>query len=168
MERTGRARLIAGGYGAALALAVAVTLLHVAAEPGADASSGMMAFGDAVLFLGTFALAALVPTGTALWALRDRPRVWTALAGVAALAALTGLVALACYVAARGPGAAPALLVWSGYAVLRVLAAPFLAGLFFLAAVLAPAGRARAVLLGAALAEGIVFGVVALAWFSGR
>lgn len=168
MERTGRAALIAGGYGAALALAVAVTGLHMATESPADASSGMMAFGDALLFLGTFGLAALVPTGAALWALRDRPRFWDVSAGLALVVAATGLAALAAYLAARGVSASPVALVWGGFAVLRVLAAPFLAGLFFMAGVFSPGRRARLGLLVAAGLEGLVFGVVALLWLRGR
>lgn len=167
MERTGRGALIAGGYGAALALAVAVTGLHRAAEPAADASSGMMAFGDALLFLGTFGLAALVPTGAALWALRDRPKFWDVAAGLALVAAATGLAALAAYLAARGAGASQVALMWGAFAVLRVLAAPFLAGLFFMAGVFAPRRRARLGLLVAAGLEGLVFGVVALLWLLG-
>ena len=168
MARTGRGALVAGGYGAALGLAVAVTWLHTATASPAAASSGMAAFGDALLFLGTFGLAALVPTGVALWVLRDRPGFWDVSAGLALALAVTGLAALACYLAVRSAGASPMVLAWGAVAVLRVLAAPFLAGLFFLAGVLAPGRRARVGLLAAAGLEGLVFGVVAVLWVLGR
>ena len=51
--------------------------------PDADASAGMYAFGDAMLFLAVFGFAALFPTGLALCFLRTCRWFWTALSIVA-------------------------------------------------------------------------------------
>lgn len=63
--------LVGGGYLAALVLAAVAVWIYamLTAGPGRDASSGMYAFGDAVLFLGTFTLAALPATCVGLCAL---------------------------------------------------------------------------------------------------
>src|SRR6267142_196801 len=63
--------VVAVGYLAALLVAsaaVAIRLAHTSG-PDAQASSGMYAFGDALLFVVVFGVAALVPSGAALFAL---------------------------------------------------------------------------------------------------
>ena len=60
---------------AAALAAGAVVCLYVAANAGPDRDqyAGMSAFGDMLLFLGTFALASVPATGAALWFLLEPP-----------------------------------------------------------------------------------------------
>jgi hypothetical protein len=77
VSRSAKIGLVLGGYALAAALAAAVVMLHQALAEGgaADASAGMHAFGDALLFLATFALGAVPPTlAGALFLFRARPR----------------------------------------------------------------------------------------------
>ena len=57
--------IVAGGYLLAFVLAFAAVALHAAitGESGAQASGGMSAFGDLVLFVAVFGAVAGVPTG---------------------------------------------------------------------------------------------------------
>jgi len=61
--------LIVGGYLLALLAATAAVALHaaLASESGTQASDGMSAFGDLVLFVVVFGAVALVPTGAGLF-----------------------------------------------------------------------------------------------------
>jgi hypothetical protein len=61
--------IVAGGYLLAFLLACAAVALHLAltGESGAQASGGMAAFGDLVLFVAVFGAVALVPTGLAFY-----------------------------------------------------------------------------------------------------
>ena len=68
--------LVGGGYVAAALIAVAAVAIAGAdtSSPDAQASSGMSAFGDALLFVAVFGVCALVPTAAALIFLRARGR----------------------------------------------------------------------------------------------
>ena len=69
MNRFLKAAAVLAGYVAALLVAGAaleVRLLNTQG-PEADASSGMYAFGDLLLLLSVFGVAAVVPTGLALY-----------------------------------------------------------------------------------------------------
>ena len=61
--------IVAGGYLLAILLACAAVALHMAltSDSGAQASGGMAAFGDLVLFIAVFGAVALVPTGAAFF-----------------------------------------------------------------------------------------------------
>jgi hypothetical protein len=63
---------VTAGYVAAFLMASAAVAIRVASTSGPDAqaSSGMYAFGDALLFVAVCGVAALVPTGVALFFLR--------------------------------------------------------------------------------------------------
>lgn len=70
--------IVAGGYLLAVLMASAAVALHAAltGESGAQASGGMSAFGDLVLFVAVFGAVALVPTGAAfffLWPKKKQP-----------------------------------------------------------------------------------------------
>jgi hypothetical protein len=70
--------IVAGGYLLAFLMASAAVTLHAAltGESGAQASGGMAAFGDLVLFIAVFGAVALVPTGAAfffLWSKKKKP-----------------------------------------------------------------------------------------------
>src|SRR5262245_14862624 len=81
--------IVAVGYLASLLLAALAVAVHIALTSGADAnaSSGMYAFGDALLFVFVFGGCALVPTAAALYFLRPYRRFWVAAAGVASIIA---------------------------------------------------------------------------------
>jgi hypothetical protein len=57
--------IVASGYVLAFLMAAGAVALHAALtrESGAQASGGMSAFGDLVLFVAVFGAVALVPTG---------------------------------------------------------------------------------------------------------
>ncbi len=61
--------LIIGGYVAACLIASGVVYVWglFTQSPAAQASSGMYAFGDLLLFIGIFGVAALIPTGLAVY-----------------------------------------------------------------------------------------------------
>jgi hypothetical protein len=66
--------LVIGGYLMAFLAATAAVALHaaLASESGTQASGGMSAFGDLVLFVAVFGAVALVPTGAAFFFLFSR------------------------------------------------------------------------------------------------
>ena len=68
--------IVAGGYLLAFLLASAAVALHVllTGESGAQASGGMAAFGDLVLFVVVFGAVALVPTGAAFFFLLSKKK----------------------------------------------------------------------------------------------
>lgn len=69
-----RIAVVAAGYIAAFLIAFAAVAFRAAntSGPDAQASSGMFAFGDVVLFVTVFGVFALVPTGAALFFLIQR------------------------------------------------------------------------------------------------
>ena len=88
--------VLAGYVAAALAAGAALEIRLLNTQgPDADASAGMYAFGDAMLFLAVFGFAALFPTGLALCFLRTCRWFWTALSIVALAIAITGGLAAA-------------------------------------------------------------------------
>ncbi len=151
--------VLAGYVAAALAAGAALEIRLLNTQgPDADASAGMYAFGDAMLFLAVFGFAALFPTGLALCFLRTCRWFWTALSIVALAIAITGgLAAAVCALAACQalPRESP-LMTWAALAVLRLLAAPLLAAAFALCGLIAPARWSRWSLLAAAGIEGAV------------
>lgn len=72
--------LIAAGYaGALIAAFAAVHVRQILTQgPEAQASSGMYAFGDVLLFIGVFAGLSMGPTAAALYFLRPFGKFWTA------------------------------------------------------------------------------------------
>jgi hypothetical protein len=130
---------VAGGYIAAFLVAAAAVAIRVASTSGPDAqaSSGMYAFGDAVLFAAVFGVCALVPTGAALFFLRPYRRFWTVLAALGLAVAVTGIAAVILYVVGRHATASP-LATWAGLSVLRILGAPLLALGFLVCTIFSP------------------------------
>lgn len=73
MAPKSRVLLIAGGYITAATLAIAAVLVNQALTPAdAQASAGMAAFGDAILFCVVFAAVASIPTAYAVYLLIRR------------------------------------------------------------------------------------------------
>lgn len=68
--------LVAGGYLLAFLMACVAVGLHagLSGESGAQASGGMAAFGDLVLFVTVFGAVALVPTGVAFFFLFSKKK----------------------------------------------------------------------------------------------
>ena len=95
-----------------------------------QASAGMQAFGDLMLFLGMFGTLSLVPTGLGLFFLRKSRTFWTLFSILALAFAVTGPVA--------------ALTVRSGAAFVgfvgipRILGAPLFCLAFLIGALIAP------------------------------
>ena len=85
--------LVLGGYVAAILSAFGVVLLYInqTNEPDRDASSGMYAFGDALLFIAVFGIVSTIPTGVALVFLRQSRKFWIAFCVVALIVACTSL-----------------------------------------------------------------------------
>lgn len=84
----------------------------------------MFDFGDSLLFLAVFAVAAVAPSGIALYFLRPYPMFWVALALVALAVAATAAAAAFFYLATQGAGPGSIARAWSAAAVLRILIAP--------------------------------------------
>ena len=74
MKTSHKVGMIAGGFAGAFLVAWAAVAVHVAATsgPDRDASSGMYAFGDAILFLAVFVFAAATSIGLGLFYLNRR------------------------------------------------------------------------------------------------
>ena len=158
--------VIAIGYFAAIVIASAAIALRVAntSGPDAQASSGMYAFGDALLFATVFGISALAPTAAALFFLRPYRRFWTLLSAVGFAVAVTGVTAATLF--AVGRHAAPsALATWAGLSVLRILVAPLLALTFLVCAVASPQRSPRFALLAATAMEAAVSAYGGFVWF---
>src|SRR5439155_18981405 len=99
MKSSSKVILVVAGYLVALVVAAVVVSVYIAATNGPDrqASSGMSAFGDSILFLGVFALAAIPATGAALFFLRPYHTFWRIISVGALALATTGVAALATY-----------------------------------------------------------------------
>ena len=157
--------LIALGYIASVLLAGAVVAIRIAATSGPDAqaSSGMYAFGDALLFVTVLGVSALVPTGAALFFLRPYPRFWTVFSALGLAVAITGLVAAVLFAVGRTAVSSP-LATWVGLSVLRILVAPLLALVFLAFTVLSPSRSPRLAFLAATAAEAAVSAYGAFVW----
>jgi hypothetical protein len=86
---------VAGGYLAAWLIAWAAVAIRIARTSVADAqaSSGMYAAGDSMLFVIVFGVAALVPTIAALIFLRPYARFWVILSTLGIAMGITGVAA---------------------------------------------------------------------------
>jgi hypothetical protein len=171
MNRLVKCGTVLAGYALALLLAgvaVEIRFLHTQGSD-AQASAGMYAFGDALLFIAVFSAAAVIPTGVALYFLRPCRWFWTALPLAALAIALSGVLgALLCVATARLPIPRQSpLQYWAALSVLRTLAAPLLAAVFVLSALIAPSPAARWTLAAAALSESAVAVYALLQWFVG-
>jgi energy-converting hydrogenase Eha subunit A len=167
MKSSSKVLLVLAGYLAALAIASMVVSIYVAATEGPDRQSygGMFAFGDSILFLGVFVLAALPATGTALFFLRPYHAFWRLFAAGALLGTTTGILALANFLPFRYGTIGSTLGAWSMLAPLRILLAPALAIVFLISGLFSPTRWTRIAFLSATAVETVVFVWVALIWF---
>lgn len=69
MSRLSKLGLVLGGYAVAVVVAYAAVYVNSLLTPAdpAQASAGMQAFGDFILFVGVFGLLAVIPTGLGLY-----------------------------------------------------------------------------------------------------
>ena len=153
MTGAGKTGIVVGGYAAAFLLAVAAFELRQWMT--AQASSGMYAFGDLVVFLFVLGIVGLVPTGLALYFLRPVRRFWTAASIVALALAATGVAASVLFWTTRSQTPTQSFLVLADeFSLERVIVAPLFAAAFLVCAGFAPATRPRRVFALAALCEG--------------
>jgi hypothetical protein len=158
VRAAGKAGMVFGGYAAAFLLAAAAFALRqwmTADNPGAQASSGMSAFGDSVVFVAVFGVAALAPTGLALYFLRPVRRFWTAASICALAVAATGVAASVLFWTTRAQPPRHSLLTLAAdFSLVRVIVAPLLTAAFLTCAGFAPAPGPRRAFALAALCEG--------------
>jgi len=159
MKAAAKVGLVGAGYVGAFALAAAVVAVYIAATQGPDRRdyAAMFDFGDSLLFLGVFGLAAVLPSGAALFFLRPYRWFWRMLSLGAIVAAATAVAAFIEVLAWRGSSAHSIGSAWSALASLRILLAPLPALAFSVSAVFAPSRNSRLALLGAAAVEVFVF-----------
>ena len=69
LSKVSKVSLVIGGYVLACLIAIGVVYLYELSIPAAasQASSGMYAFGDLILFIGVCGFLALIPTGLAVY-----------------------------------------------------------------------------------------------------
>lgn len=157
--------VVAGHLAAVLVASAAVGVrLATTSGPDAQASSGMYAFGDALLFVAVFGVAALVSTGAALFFLGPYRHFWTVLSAVGLGMALTGLAAAAVFAIDRHAAPSP-LATWAGLSVLRILVAPLLALTLLVCAAFSPYRFPRLALLAGTVMEAAVSAYGGLVWF---
>lgn len=158
--------MVAGGYVAAFAIASAVVAVRIAntSGPDAQASSGMYAAGDALLFAAVFGVCALLPTGAALFFLRPYRRFWSVLSALGLAVAVTGVTAAILFAVGRH-ATGSSLAAWAAFSVLRILVAPLLALTFLVCTIFSPYRSPRIALLAATVMEGVVTAYGGTVWF---
>jgi hypothetical protein len=169
MRTSTRLLAILGGFGVAFALAIlAVQVrLWLTDTPDAQASAGMYAFVDGMLFLAVLGLLSLPPTVALLTSFGSSRALWTAIAALALLVALSGLVAVGLFATLRfAPSFAanPTFELWAGLSVLRLLPAPLIFLALALAAAIAPPSPARRALVASLGVEAMVGAAAATFW----
>jgi len=150
--------VVAAGYVIAVAAAFAVVSVYVAATSGPDRQTyaAMYDFGDMLLWLAVFGVAALPATGAALFFLRPYSLFWRASSTGARVLAATAVVTLFACVAPGMFGS------WSA------LPAQSLSGatlLFLLSALFAPARPFQRTFAIATAIEAALFVSVFFTWF---
>ena len=167
MKSSSKVILVAAGYLIALVIAAVVVGNYAAATDGPDrhAYSGMAAFGDSILFLGIFGVAAIPATGGALFFLRPYPLFWRIFVAGALAITTTGVAVLVDFLAAQNAATGSFLGAWSMLSPLLILLAPLFAIVFFLCVLFAPTRFTRIAFFGAAAIETVVLVWVAFIWF---
>jgi hypothetical protein len=154
------------GYVAAFLLASMVVAAHVRMSgPEAQAAGGMYAFGDSLLFAAVFGVAALIPTGAALFFLRPYRAFWDATAGLGLMVAVTSVVAAGLYAFGRHAAGSSPFAMWAALSVLRILIAPLLALTFLVFTALSPDRISRIAFLAATVMEASVTAYAVVVWF---
>jgi hypothetical protein len=151
--------IVIGGYIAAAVIAYAVLSIYIAftASPDRDQYAAMFAFGDSLLFLGVFVVAALPATGAALYFLRPYRPFWMALSAVAIANAALAIASITTFLLKHGQTNPNDVGIGISLAVLRLLVAPAIAPILFACGIFAPARSSRLVLFAATAVEVIAF-----------
>jgi len=159
MRAFAKVGLVGTGYIGAVAVAWAVVAVHIATTQGPDRRdyAAMFDFGDTLLFLGVFGLAAVLPTGAALFFLRPYRWFWRALSIAALVIAASAAAAFVVMLVWRGAGARSVASAAAAVASLRILIAPLFALAFAVSTVFAPSRNPRLALLAATAIEAMVF-----------
>lgn len=167
MRPLAKAGLVGAGYIGALALASVVVAVHLAVTSGPDrqGSSGMSAFGDGLLFLAVFGVAATVPSAAVLFFLRPYRPFWGVLSVASLLVATTAGAAFVVYLTAQSSDPQSVAGAWSAMAILRILIAPLFALAFLVSTVMAPSRGSRLALLTATAFEALAVVGAALILF---
>ena len=161
MRALGKIGLVIAGYISAILVAALSTWAYIKLTdtPERELSAGMYGFGDSLVFLAVFGLAAVPATSLALFFLRQNRWFWRICSTIAATLAATGLVSIIAYVAGRtAPNS-----TWIGslatFSPLRLLAAPLFGGADFLSGIFAPERPLRVRFFVCTLIEGAIFGI---------
>lgn len=148
--------LVLGGYGLAFAASILSVASYDRRFTAADNQTmgGMIAGGEMMLGGAVFVVVSLVPTGLALWFLRESRRFWSVFSVAGLAFAIGGLASVLLIFVPRGALASvPALEFAEMLSPLRMLSAPLWLGGFLLFAVLAPGRDLRLRMLFAAAIE---------------
>lgn len=166
MKPIAKISVVGAGYVVAIILASMAVALHVLVSgPDAQAAGGMYAFGDSVLFVAVFGVAALLPTGAALFFLRPYRAFWYAISGLGLIVAVTSFVAVGLYAFGRHAAESSPFAGWAAFSVLRILVAPLLALIFLVSAALSPYRISQLALLAATVMEASVTAYAMVVWF---
>lgn len=168
MKSVVKVLVVLAGYSLALFAACAAVYVRQLNTQGTDAqaSAGMCAWGDAMLFGAVFGGVALFPTGLGLCFLRPLRVFWTILAIGALALAVTGPVCAVALELLRPLPNPPAFLqLFACFGIFRAFAAPLLAPAFLLCACLAPTRFPRWMFLGATALESVTAAYSLLHWF---
>jgi hypothetical protein len=170
MRPLAKVTLVGLGYIGALAIAFGAVSLYIACTDSPDRQTygAMFAFGDSLLFLAVFGVAAVLPTAAALFFLRPYRPFWRVLSVAALVMSTTGVAAFFDFLAMRGTDPHSVANIWSALAVLRVLISPLLALAFLVSALFAPNRLPRIALLVATVFEAFVFVCYSLILFHSR
>src|SRR5581483_4601708 len=126
MKAITKISLVICGYVVAFAIAFTAMEIYTAMTSGPDRQTygAMYSFGDSVLFLAIFAVAAVPGTALGLYFLRSYPAFWKVLSAIALCVAGTGVLAIIAWFGGRLAGINSSLHMLAGFAVLRMFAAP--------------------------------------------
>jgi hypothetical protein len=151
-----KAGIVVGGYFAAILIAIGVVFIYInfTSGPDRDASSGMYAFGDSLLFIAVFGVVSTIPTGLTLVFLRQSRLFWITLCVLALVVASTSLAAVA-VIMSQSQKLMPSASLWPGLSAIRLFMSPFIAASVGLSALFAPEAGFRRYLFGAAAMEGV-------------
>jgi hypothetical protein len=169
MTRAKKVVLVLAGYGLSLvASGLAVALYDRRWTPADNQTmGGMIAGGEMMLGGAVFTLAALLPTGLALWYLRQSRAFWSAFTGAGLAFAVIGLAAALAVFGMTGTTGRLGLLDLVGlFGIVQMLGSPLWIGGFVLFAILAPAPDLKRRMLIAVVIEVLVAGCGALHFFS--
>jgi hypothetical protein len=142
-----------------------VAAIQLADTSGPDQQGGMAAFGDSVMLLAVFGVAAIPATLAALFFFRPYPAFWLTLSIASLAAASTSGIAAVIHGASSAVEPSSFLQRWVAFAVLRILVGPLFAVLWLVSGLFAPKRSARFALMSASMIETAAFAHVAFGWF---